>query len=186
MATGGLAVVLVLILMVVWFGIRHALLNPLARVITHIREIASGDLTKTLTVSGRNEIGELAGTVEHMQRSLIDTVTQVREGSDAIYSGTSEIAAGNTDLSSRTEQQASALEETAASMEQLTATVKQNADNARQASQLAQSSSETARHGGKVVDGVVNTMHEIADSSKKSLTLSALSTVLPSRLTFWR
>ncbi|ECJ2712841.1 methyl-accepting chemotaxis protein II [Salmonella enterica] len=164
---GGLAVVLVLILMVVWFGIRHALLNPLARVITHIREIASGDLTKTLTVSGRNEIGELAGTVEHMQRSLIDTVTQVREGSDAIYSGTSEIAAGNTDLSSRTEQQASALEETAASMEQLTATVKQNADNARQASQLAQSASETARHGGKVVDGVVNTMHEIADSSKK-------------------
>ncbi|EBI7950144.1 methyl-accepting chemotaxis protein II [Salmonella enterica] len=150
---GVLAVVLVLILMVVWFGIRHALLNPLARVITHIREIASGDLTKTLTVSGRNEIGELAGTVEHMQRSLIDTVTQVREGSDAIYSGTSEIAAGNTDLSSRTEQQASALEETAASMEQLTATVKQNADN--------------ARHGGKVVDGVVNTMHEIADSSKK-------------------
>ncbi|CDV67740.1 deletion compared to STY2128 [Salmonella enterica subsp. enterica serovar Paratyphi A] len=164
---GGLAVVLVLILMVVWFGIRHALLNPLARVITHIREIASGDLTKTLTVSGRNEIGELAGTVEHMQRSLIDTVTQVREGSDAIYSGPSEIAAGNTDLSSRTEQQASALEETAASMEQLTATVKQNADNARQASQLAQSASETARHGGKVVDGVVNTMHEIADSSKK-------------------
>ncbi|EDK5415174.1 methyl-accepting chemotaxis protein II [Salmonella enterica] len=149
---GVLAVVLVLILMVVWFGIRHALLNPLARVITHIREIASG---------------ELAGTVEHMQRSLIDTVTQVREGSDAIYSGTSEIAAGNTDLSSRTEQQASALEETAASMEQLTATVKQNADNARQASQLAQSASETARHGGKVVDGVVNTMHEIADSSKK-------------------
>ncbi len=165
---GVLAVVLVLILMVVWFGIRHALLNPLARVITHIREIASGDLTKTLTVSGRNEIGELAGTVEHMQRSLIDTVTQVREGSDAIYSGTSEIAAGNTDLSSRTEQQASALEETAASMEQLTATVKQNADNARQASQLAQSASETARHGGKVVDGVVNTMHEIADSSKKN------------------
>ncbi len=68
-----------------------------------------------------------------MQRSLTDTVTHVREGSDAIYAGTREIAAGNTDLSSRTEQQASALEETAASMEQLTATVKQNADNARQA-----------------------------------------------------
>lgn len=66
-----------------------------------------------------------------MQRSLTDTVTHVREGSDAIYAGTREIAAGNTDLSSRTEQQASALEETAASMEQLTATVKQNADNAR-------------------------------------------------------
>jgi methyl-accepting chemotaxis protein-2 (aspartate sensor receptor) len=162
-----LAVVLVLILVVVWYGIRHTLLNPLSRVIAHIREIASGNLTATLAVSGRNEIGELASTVDHMQRSLTETVTLVREGSDAIYSGTSEIASGNTDLSSRTEQQASALEETAASMEQLTATVKQNADNARQASQLAKSASDTAQHGGKVVDSVVNTMHEIADSSKK-------------------
>ncbi|PQN44558.1 methyl-accepting chemotaxis protein, partial [Shigella boydii] len=118
-------------------------------------------------IDGRSEMGDLAQSVSHMQRSLTDTVTHVREGSDAIYAGTREIAAGNTDLSSRTEQQASALEETAASMEQLTATVKQNADNARQASQLAQSASDTAQHGGKVVDGVVKTMHEIADSSKK-------------------
>ncbi len=162
-----LAVVLVLILVVVWYGIRHTLLNPLSRVIAHIREIAGGNLTNTLTVAGRNEIGELASSVDHMQRSLVETVTQVREGSDAIYSGTTEIATGNTDLSSRTEQQASALEETAASMEELTATVKQNADNARQASQLAQSASETAQHGGKVVDNVVKTMHEIAGSSKK-------------------
>ena len=162
-----LAVVLVLILVVVWYGIRHTLLNPLSRVIAHIREIAGGNLTNTLTVAGRNEIGELASSVDHMQRSLVETVTQVREGSDAIYSGTTEIATGNTDLSSRTEQQASALEETAASMEELTATVKQNADNARQASQLAQSASETAQHGGKVVDNVVKTKHEIAGSSKK-------------------
>ncbi|WP_312411655.1 methyl-accepting chemotaxis protein II [Pseudescherichia sp.] len=162
-----LALALVTVLAAVWYGIRHILLNPLANVIRHIRDIASGDLTRTLVINGKNEITELADSVEHMQRSLIDTVTNVRKGSDAIYSGTSEIAAGNNDLSSRTEQQASALEQTAASMEQLTATVKQNADNARQASQLALSASETAGRGGKVVDGVVKTMHDIATSSKK-------------------
>ena len=162
-----LALALVIVLAAVWYGIRHILLNPLANVIRHIRDIASGDLTQTLVIEGKNEITELADSVEHMQRSLIDTVTNVRRGSDAIHSGTSEIAAGNNDLSSRTEQQASALEQTAASMEQLTATVKQNADNARQASQLALSASETAGRGGKVVDGVVKTMHDIAASSKK-------------------
>ncbi|MNB93651.1 Methyl-accepting chemotaxis protein II [compost metagenome] len=162
-----LALALAIVLIAVWYGIRHILLNPLGRVITHIREIASGNLMHTLAISGRNEITELASSVDHMQRSLIETVTNVRQGSDAIYTGTSEIAMGNNDLSSRTEQQASALEETAASMEQLTATVKQNADNARQASQLAESASETAQRGGKVVDGVVKTMHDIADSSKK-------------------
>ncbi len=164
---GILALALAIVLVGVWYGIRHTLLNPLNRVIDHIRQIASGDLTHTLAIAGRSEITQLAVTVDHMQRSLSETVANVRQGSDAIYTGTSEIAMGNNDLSSRTEQQASALEETAASMEQLTATVKQNADNARQASQLANSASETAQKGGKVVDGVVKTMHDIAGSSKK-------------------
>ncbi|ELY3543552.1 methyl-accepting chemotaxis protein II [Cronobacter turicensis] len=165
--TAILALLVVLVIALVWYGIRHVLLTPLASVIHHIREIAGGNLTETITVSGRNEITELSASVQHMQQALIQTVSSVREGTDAIYSGTSEIAAGNTDLSSRTEEQASALEQTAASMEELTATVKQNAENARQASQLALSASDTAQRGGKVVDGVVNTMHDIAASSKK-------------------
>ncbi|MGL5698675.1 MAG: methyl-accepting chemotaxis protein, partial [Kluyvera sp.] len=141
--------------------------KPLARVMGHIRHIAAGDLTQSLALRGRNEITELADTVNHMQTALTGTVTHVRQGAEAIYYGTSEIVAGNNDLSARTEQQSASLEETAASMEQLTATVKQNAENARQASHLAQSASETAQRGGKVVNGVVTTMHEIAASSQK-------------------
>ncbi|MGP3593349.1 methyl-accepting chemotaxis protein II [Vagococcus sp. WN89Y] len=162
-----LALLLVIILTGVWYGIRRILLSPLSAIISHIREIAGGNLMHTLKIGGRSEMTELAESVSHMQDALIDTVTNVRQGSDAIYAGTSEIAAGNNDLSSRTEEQASALEQTAASMEELTATVKQNADNARQASLLAHSASETAERGGKVVDGVVKTMHDIATSSQK-------------------
>ena len=165
--TGALALALLAAIALVWYGLRHVLLNPLATIIGTIREIAAGNLTARINVSGRNEMSELAQSVRHMQQELIDTVTSVREGTDAIYTGTREIAAGNNDLSSRTEEQAASLEETAASMEQLTATVKQNADNARQASQLAHTASQTAQRGGKVVDGVVNTMHDIAASSKK-------------------
>jgi methyl-accepting chemotaxis protein-2 (aspartate sensor receptor) len=80
-----LALALVIVLVAVWYGIRHILLNPLGRVIAHIREIAGGDLTKTLTVSGRNEITELANSVDHMQRSLIDTVANVRSGGCHLY-----------------------------------------------------------------------------------------------------
>ncbi|HEY2452158.1 MAG TPA: methyl-accepting chemotaxis protein II [Scandinavium sp.] len=162
-----IAIVLATLLAAAWYGIRQILLNPLTVVMGHLRRIAQGDLTQSVSMRGRNEIAELAQTVNHMQQSIIDTVTRVRQGSDAIYAGTSEIAIGNNDLSSRTEEQASALEQTAASMEELTATVKQNAENARQASQLALSASETAQRGGKVVDGVVKTMHDIAASSQK-------------------
>ncbi|TKJ78435.1 Tar ligand binding domain-containing protein, partial [Erwinia persicina] len=144
----------VIIIATVWSGIHQILLRPLKASIDHIRHIASGDLTQQIDTEGRNEMAQLAASLQHMQQELVKTVSVVRDGSDAIYTGASEIAAGNNDLSSRTEEQASALQETAASMEQLTSTVKQNAENARQASQLALSASETAQKGGKVVDGV--------------------------------
>ncbi|PLR31812.1 methyl-accepting chemotaxis protein II [Chimaeribacter californicus] len=165
-----LGTVLVLVLLLIaaaWFGIQSALITPLNRLIEHIKHIAAGDLTHPVEGAGRNEMGQLAASLQHMQGELITTVSGVRHGADAIYSGASEISAGNNDLSSRTEQQASSLEQTAASMEQLTATVKQNAENARQASQLALSASETAQKGGKVVANVVQTMQEIAGSSQK-------------------
>ncbi|MFK8260454.1 methyl-accepting chemotaxis protein [Erwinia sp. AnSW2-5] len=160
-------IISLVIIATVWTGIHKILLRPLNSSIDHIRHIASGDLTQNIDVEGRNEMSQLAISLQHMQQELIKTVSDVRDGSDAIYTGASEIAAGNNDLSSRTEEQASALQETAASMEQLTSTVKQNAENARQASQLALSASETAQKGGKVVDGVVKTMNDIAGSSKK-------------------
>ncbi|MDQ1214529.1 methyl-accepting chemotaxis protein [Pantoea anthophila] len=164
---GAIGVTVIAVIVACWFGLRQVLIQPLHQLLTQIRAIASGDLTQSIVVDGRNEMSQLAAGIHEMQQSLVMTVGNVRDGSDAIFTGASEIAAGNNDLSARTEEQAASLEQTAASMEQLTATVKQNADNARQASQLALTASETAQQGGKVVDGVVSTMKEIAGSSKK-------------------
>lgn len=164
---GGIVLVVLIVLGVIWSGLQHILLKPLAQIMDHIRTLTQGDLTHRLGVQGRNEMGRLAMGLEEMQQSLISTVTAVRNSSESIHSGATEISSGNNDLSSRTEQQAASLEETAASMEQLTATVRQNTDNAKQATQLAKNASDTAARGGQVVDTVVHTMSEIADSSKQ-------------------
>lgn len=131
--------------------IRRAILVPVNVLINRIQKIAQGDLTQPAENLGRNEIGILGQNLQHMQESLTNTVTVVREGADSIYQGASEISAGNVDLSSRTEQQAAALEQTAASMEELTSTVKQNSDNANHASQLARNASGKAEQGGNIV-----------------------------------
>ncbi|MBJ4953707.1 Tar ligand binding domain-containing protein [Salmonella enterica subsp. enterica serovar Goldcoast] len=164
---GGIVLVVLIVLGMIWSGLQHILLKPLAQIMEHIRVITGGDLTHKLNVEGRNEMGRLAMGLEEMQESLISTVTAVRNSSESIHTGAAEISSGNNDLSSRTEQQAASLEETAASMEQLTATVKQNTDNAKQATQLAKNASDTAARGGRVVDTVVHTMSEIADSSQQ-------------------
>ncbi|UMB75078.1 methyl-accepting chemotaxis protein [Dickeya fangzhongdai] len=157
-----------------WVYIRRVLLQPLNRVITHLHHISTGDLTQSLQIQAKNEIGQLADSVRHMQHSLTDTVDKVRVSAHEIYRSASEIAGGNSDLSSRTEQQSASLVQTAASMEQLTATVKQNADNARHASQLARDASDTAHKGLQVVDDVVSTMGQISGSSQKISDITGL------------
>ena len=165
--TGALVTVLMLIIVVAWFGIRTVLLEPLRKIIDGINHIASGNLVHKIDVQGTNEMGQLAESLRSMQGALTNTVEDIRASADAIFTGSSEISAGNNDLSSRTEQQAASLEETAASMEEITSTVKQNSDNASHASQLAHNATKTAQHGGVVVNDVVSTMNKIADSSQK-------------------
>ncbi|RQO38768.1 hypothetical protein DBR37_00320 [Herminiimonas sp. KBW02] len=165
-AIGGVLFGLIVVAIAAFFLIR-AIMQPLTEMLGHFSAISSGDLTSRIEVKSRNEMGVLMSGLEVMQKSLIETVFNVRQGSTAIGVATQQIAAGNLDLSSRTEEQASSLEETASSMEELTSTVKQNADNARQANQLAASASTVAEKGGVVVSQVVDTMEDINASAKK-------------------
>ena len=145
----------------------RSITRPLGHAVGLARQVASGDLTARIEAGSRDEVGALLESLKTMNANLLQTVTQVRAGTETIVTASQQIATGNLDLSSRTEQQASALEETASSMEELTSTVRQNADNARQASVLAKNASQIAAHGGEVVSQVVATMASINASSQK-------------------
>ncbi|CNI80104.1 methyl-accepting chemotaxis protein [Yersinia rohdei] len=168
-----LMVIVMAISSLIW--LRTMFVKPLKIMRSHFDRIAEGDLSGQISVSGRNEISEMFGSLHTMQQSLITTVSHVRDGTESMLTGIQEISAGNNDLSARTEQQAASLEQTAASMEQLTATVKQNADNARQATLLAKEASGTAAKGGELTSSVVTTMHDIATSSQK---IGAITSVI--------
>ncbi|SET15663.1 methyl-accepting chemotaxis protein [Thorsellia anophelis] len=157
--------------------LRQAMTRPLTLLLTHFQHITDGDLTSTIPHLGKNEIGQLFDYFGKMQSSLIHTVGLVRETTHSIVEGIERLASGNDDLSARTEQQASSLEETAASMEEITATVKLNADNAKNASILANNTAHAAQKGGEVSTTVVNTMHDISESSNK---IGAITNVIDS------
>jgi methyl-accepting chemotaxis protein len=151
----------------VGYWLLRSIMQPLNQAIDLAHGIASGDLTQAFPKQSENEMGQLLRALNNMNASLVQIVSQVRNGTDTIATASSQIAAGNQDLSSRTEEQASSLEETASSMEELTSTVKQNADNAYQANTLALTASDVASKGGAVVTDVVRTMESINDSSRK-------------------
>jgi methyl-accepting chemotaxis protein-1 (serine sensor receptor) len=128
--------------------------------------VAQGDLSPVKD-AGQAPHGSVLASLGHMQASLARLVGQVRTASDSIATGSTQIASGNSDLSQRTEEQASNLQQTAASMEQMNAAVRSSADTAHQASQLAISASAVAQRGGEVMGEVVQTMEDIASSSRR-------------------
>ena len=147
--------------------IPRSVVGPVQQAVALAQTIADGDLSKTIVVNRKDELGQLLVSLRTMQTKLSQVVANVRQGSESVATASAEIAQGNHDLSSRTESQASALEQTAASMEELGSTVKQNADSARQANQLAMSASKVAIEGGEVVGQVVQTMKGINESSRR-------------------
>jgi len=145
----------------------RSIVQPVEHARQIAQAIASGDLTRRITMEGRDEASALLESLNQMQDFLRTLVGQVRVSGESIGTASAEIASGNQDLSARTEQAASNLQQTASSVEQLNGTVKQSADSARQANQLAASAAEVAQRGGSVVSQVVSTMDEINASSKK-------------------
>jgi methyl-accepting chemotaxis protein I, serine sensor receptor len=157
-----------------FLSLRRAISHPLADALSHFDEIAQGDLTRSIHVKSRDEMGQLLQGIANMQERLLQTVRNVRTGSEAIATATRQMAAGNVDLSARTEEQAASLQETAASMEELTSTVKHNADNAQQASQLAATARHVTVDGNEIVSQVVETMNGIGDSSGKIAEITSI------------
>ena len=162
-----LAVAGVAIGMLLGWLVTRGIVRPLEQAVMAARQVAAGDLTTDIQVATRDETGDLMGALKTMNASLARIVKDVRDGCESIASASSQIAQGNADLSQRTEEQASSLEETAASMEQLTSTVQQNANNASEADRLVNQASSVAVRGGEVVEGVVQTMSAISDSSRR-------------------
>ncbi|MEQ4512140.1 MAG: methyl-accepting chemotaxis protein [Dickeya sp.] len=134
---------------------------------SHIaQQVAQGNLAVEVQLHASHQHSLLAA-MHTMRDNLSHIVSQVRQSSESIATGSQQIAIGNADLSQRTEEQAASLQQTAASMEQMSQTIHQNGETVREAALLATTASQTAAKGSDVVSEVIRTMQEITTSSQK-------------------
>jgi len=173
----GLSALCVALAAVIGIGITRSLLRELggepayASSVAHA--IAKGELQHSVDTS-RAQPSSLLAAMSTMRDSLSGIVGKVRTGTEAIASASAEIATGNVDLSQRTESQAAELAQVAGAMKELIGSVRRNAGYALEASRLAGDASEVSRQGGAAVEGVVETMNLIHDSSKKIVEIIAV------------
>jgi len=139
----------------------------LGEAVTALEQVADGDLTVSIEVRSKDEIGQMAEALNKATEKLNSTMQEVADSAANASSSSQQLAAASEAIASGAQEQASSLEETSASLEEITAAVRQSADNAQQASQLASSSKDSAEQGQQVVSSAVTAMSEINVASAK-------------------
>ncbi|HRN31489.1 MAG TPA: MCP four helix bundle domain-containing protein, partial [Comamonas denitrificans] len=81
--------------------ITRSITRPLVQAVGVAQSVAQGQLGNAMAIDRSDETGDLLQTLQAMDQSLVQIVTNVRQGSDAIATATTQIATGNLDLSGR-------------------------------------------------------------------------------------
>ncbi|NOY30178.1 MAG: PAS domain-containing protein [Planctomycetes bacterium] len=132
-----------------------------------VNAAAGGDLTKEVTVTGDDAVGELAGGLAKMIADLREIIGQVVEGAAQFTEGSRVIAESAQTLAHGSQTQSASVEEMSASIEELTRSIEAVKDNASEANTVAKETSELAEEGGSAVQKSVEAMDLIKTSSEQ-------------------
>jgi methyl-accepting chemotaxis protein len=135
---------------------------PIRKSVDFAKEISMGDLTSSIEVTQKDEVGMLAESLAEMLHWLRDIVEEVKTASDNVASGSMHLNVSSQDMSSGAAEQASSAEEASSSMEEMVANIRQNADNAMTTEKMARKAASDAIESGSAVTETVQAMEQIA------------------------
>lgn len=97
--------------------------TPLEEAVAFAGAVADGDLTRELPEGGRDEIGELIGTLNRMAADLRRTIGGVNTATAQVATAAEQIAATTEEISYTVDEQVRSAEETSSSMEEIAAQI---------------------------------------------------------------
>ncbi|MDX9754241.1 MAG: methyl-accepting chemotaxis protein [bacterium] len=161
----GIGICLFLLVLIIAFSIHlvRGIVLPLNQSLGLAEAVATGDLTRTIQLEQRDEIGNLASALNAMADNLNDVIAGIRGASDQVATSSEELSAASQNLARAATEQTSNLEETAAAIEELSSSIEQNASNANQTNQTTLTAAKEAKAGGNAVLDTVAAMRRIAD-----------------------
>ena len=142
--------------------ITRSLVLPVREAASLTKVIASGDLTSTIRVSGKDEISGLLGSLNAMQADLRDTIATIAHSSDQLASTSEELSAVTEESNRGLQQQSDELDQAATAVTEMTTAVEDVARNAASASESSQDANARAEGGQEQVDETIAAMEDLA------------------------
>ena len=153
------------LLLALGFGIAliRGICVPLESAVRLSQRLAEGDLTASIEVTSKDEMGRLLNAMQQMVRKISQIVGEVNGASNALASASEQVSATAQNLSQGASEQAASVEETTSSIEQMSASIAQNTENAKVTNGIASKAAQEAKEGGDAVTKTVAAMKSIAE-----------------------
>ncbi|MDO8710990.1 MAG: methyl-accepting chemotaxis protein, partial [Pseudomonas sp.] len=161
---GSSALALLVGLIAAWV-ITRLIVAPLRSVIRVAQQIAAGDLSATVEVTRRDEIGQLMQAMQQMGAGLSTIVSGLQAGIEQLASSAQSLSAVTEQTNLEVSSQKEETEQVATAMNQMTATVHDVARNAEEAAQAAQTADGKVESGQQVVRQSMARIEQLADSA---------------------
>ena len=143
--------------------ISRTITNALKRGVEFAKRVANGDLTTTLDIDQKDEIGDLANAMNSMVYKLQDVVESVKSGANYISDASQQVSSSSQQLSQGSSEQASSVEEVSSSMEEMASNIQQNTDNSNKTESIATNAAQEMEKMGEAGKKSLKSIQEIAD-----------------------
>ncbi len=149
-------------------SITRLIVRPLRSVMHVAQQIAAGDLSATVVVTRRDEIGQLMQAMQQMGSGLSGIVSGLQAGIEQLASSAQSLSSVTEQTNLEVSTQKEETEQVATAMNQMTATVHDVARNAEQAAQAAQAADDKVESGQQVVRQSMQRIEQLADSATRA------------------
>ncbi len=162
-----IAFIVAIIVGLILFGFTNTLISrsisaSLSRGIAFAKRVAAGDLTSTIDIKQKDEIGQLAKAFNDMIIKLREIVNTINKAASGIVLASSEISSGSEQLSQGANEQASSTEEVTSSMEEMVANLQQSVENAKIAEDISKNMSSSMEKMGASGKNNLQSINSIA------------------------
>jgi len=127
----------ILILSILIYFLADNFIKPIFKAVEIAKSIAGGNLTSSIEVDRKDELGTLQESLSSMQGKLTEMVYELQQASSNIAGASRQINSTAQQLSSGATELASSTEEVSSTMEQMVANIEQNTQNAIQTDKIA-------------------------------------------------
>ena len=166
--------------------IARKLTKPLTQLVRYTETIAQGDLTQTVQVKSKDEIGRLAHSFEHMKNELSQMIQHVNLSADNVVNSSNELAYSAEQMSDVVNQSTIATQEVSATsdslsvaanqnltaLEQITTGIQDIADSSSKVAEETADVSEAAEQGSRLINESMEGINAINDSVQASMEIT--------------